>query len=288
MKWASSASILLACSLLLMKAVVWHFSRSTSVLASTLDSFMDIGASLISFVAIRYALQPADNEHRFGHGKAEALAAFMQSFLIVLSAFFIIINGVRKIYSPHVVEHSEWAIGVMLFAALSSAVLVAFQRYVVKKTGSPAIKADSVHYETDILSSLLVLFAIVLNKWAWPAADPILALFIALYLIKEAWGIMTESFNVLMDHELEDEDKKEISDLILSHSGVRGFHDFRSRSGGAKNFIQYHLEFADERISLKEAHGIGLDLEVKICNAFPNTEILMHFDYENDEREKHE
>jgi ferrous-iron efflux pump FieF len=263
--------------LLLAKIFAWFASDSASVLSSLLDSSMDIIASMVNFFAIRYALMPADNDHPFGHYKAEGLAALVQSAFILGSAIVLLVHVLDRLAHPQALQALGESIGVMLFSTVATIVLVLYQRWVYKKTGSLAIKADSAHYYGDILTSLAVVVALLAAYWQVYWLDPAVALIIALVLLYSVYGIVRDGLNVLMDRALEEEDENALIDLISHCEGVRGYHDLRTRQSGVVQFIQFHLEL-DGSQSLKSAHAIGDRLEAQIQERFPRAEILVHHD----------
>ncbi|AHK16359.1 MULTISPECIES: cation diffusion facilitator family transporter [Thalassolituus] len=276
-KRAALASMATGIILLIAKIFAWSASDSASVLSSLLDSSMDIVASMVNFFAIRYALMPADNDHPFGHYKAEGLAALVQSAFILGSAVVLLVHVLDRLANPQALHALSESIGVMLFSTMATIVLVLYQRWVYTKTGSLAIKADSAHYYGDILTSLAVVVALLAANWQVYWLDPAVALIIALVLLYSVYGIVRDGLNVLMDRALEEEDEHALIDLISNCEGVRGYHDLRTRQSGVVQFIQFHLEL-DGTQSLKSAHAIGDRLEAQIQERFPRAEILVHHD----------
>ncbi|MFQ5959633.1 MAG: cation diffusion facilitator family transporter, partial [Alphaproteobacteria bacterium] len=263
MRLATAASVTVAMTLIAVKVVTWLMTDSISVLSSLVDSVMDAMASLINLVAVRHALQPADREHRFGHGKAEPLAALGQAAFIAGSAAFLAIEAVGRLLSPRPIEHAGVGIAVMAFAIVVTVGLVALQRYVVRKTGSTAIGADALHYETDVLVNGSVIVSLVLTSWlGWYVADPLFGFAIALYLVRGAWKISRRALDLLMDREFADEERADIRGLVLAHPKVKGMHDLRTRRAGIQPFIQLHLEL-DGEMTLHEAHDIADEVEAR-------------------------
>ena len=221
---------------------------------------------------------PADREHRFGHGKAEALAALGQGIFIGGSAVALLVQAVQRVIVPQNVPNSVWALVVMVLSFVLTIGLVSYQRYVVKRTGSLAVSADSLHYATDMLinGSIIVGLGAV---WAlgWTMVDPLLAIAISVYLFYSAWKIGRTSVDHLMDREVNDADRKIIRDVVLSHPQVRAMHDLRTRSAGMRLFIQLHLEL-DGELTLWQAHKISEDVERLVCARFPTAEVLIHED----------
>ncbi|MEE9552556.1 MAG: cation diffusion facilitator family transporter, partial [Gammaproteobacteria bacterium] len=248
--------------------------------ASFIDSLLDIAASLINLIAIRHALVPADEEHRFGHGKAEPLAGLAQSAFIAGSALFLIVEAGDRLFSPQSIEHGTIGITVMVISLALTVALVAYQRHVIKITGSIAIKADNLHYVGDVLANLSIIIALVLSLYLeWYIADPIFALGVAAYVLYNAWKIVQVALNQLMDRELPDEARDKITQIALSHPEVRNLHELRTRTSGHITFIQMHLEM-DPALTLVKAHQISDEVEMDILKVFPNSEVIIHEDPE--------
>ncbi len=280
MRTATYASVTLAAILIGTKLVAWVLTDSVSLLSSMMDSLMDIAASLINLVAVRHALTPADREHRFGHGKAEPLASLGQAAFIMGSGVFIVIQAVHRIMHPATLERTEVGIGVMVFAIIATVVLVAYQRYVVARTGSPAIRADSLHYVTDVLVNGSVIVSLLLVTYLdWLYADPIFAIGIALFVLYSAWKIVREALRHLMDSELPDEERERIKAIVKAHPKVTSMHELKTRRSGLQAFIQLHVEM-DGEMSLTEAHDVSDEVEGTILEAFPSAEVIIHSDPE--------
>lgn len=278
MQWATYASVLVAGILIICKLYAWMITDSVSLLSTLLDSFLDAAASLVNLLAVRHALQPADREHRFGHGKAEALAGLAQSAFITGSALFLLIEAGDRLVNPKMVLQPQVGYIVMGISIVLTVALVLFQRYVVKRSGSLAISADSLHYQSDILINASVILSLYLvSQFDLPLVDPIFAVAIAAYIVYTAWQIGTEAFQVLMDRELPDEERLKIQAIVLKQPGVLGMHDLRTRSSGTQVFIQLHLEL-DGNMRLHEAHKIADRVELKVADAFPNAEVIVHQD----------
>ncbi len=277
-KNATIASVSVACFLIIIKLAAFLMTNSIALLATLIDSLLDAAASIINLIAVRHSLTPADNEHRFGHGKAEALAGLGQAAFISGSAFFLIFEAGGRLLSPQPVTHSLVGIIVMIISIIFTIGLIKYQRHVVKITGSVAITADSLHYLSDILVNLFVILALILNaQFGWVQADPIFGLGVSLFVLYSAWLIVQQSLHHLMDHELSNEDRERIISIVGEHSEVFNMHDLRTRRSGQDVFIQLHLEL-DGSLSLKEAHRIAEEVESQIKKAFPNSEILIHED----------
>jgi len=278
MTWAAYASVFAGSLLTVIKLIAFVFTGSVALLTSLIDSLIDVVASLINMFAVKQSLIPADDEHRFGHGKVESLAGLAQAAFIFGSVLFILFEAVNKLVNPVKVEHGMLGIGVMLISIVVTIALVLFQRHVIRKTGSVAISADSVHYASDLWFNISVIVAIVLSYYFdFILADPVIALGIAVYIIYNAWRIAMTCLDQLMDRELPDEDRENIRQIALAHSDVKDVHGLRSRASGQDIFIQLHLEM-DHKLDLETAHAIALDVEEKICAAYPNADVIIHQD----------
>jgi ferrous-iron efflux pump FieF len=277
MRLATYASISVAVTLILVKFGAWLSTESVSLLATLIDSSLDALASLINLLAVRHALTPADKQHRFGHGKAEALAGLGQATFIAGSAGFLVLQSISRIVHPQAVGMIGVGIGVMVFSILATLGLLAFQRHVIRKTDSTAIKADELHYRTDLMVNGSVIVALVLAEYGWPGFDAVFALGIAAYILYSSWQIAHEAVQHLMDQELPDEDRQRIIDTVLKHPETRGMHDLRTRRSGTTCFIQLHLEL-DDQLSLVKAHRISDQVEIQLRNLFPDAEIIIHED----------
>jgi len=271
----SSSSVALL--LIVIKFYAWLVSDSSAMLASTTDSILDLFASVMNIIILRFALAPADKEHKFGHGKAESLAGLVQAAFVLGSATLLIFNGVERTLNPRVIVHSNVAIWVTIIAIALTLALVFFQRFVIKRTNSVVISADALHYQSDLLMNFGVLLAIVLSQGIWLQADGVFTVAVALYLLIGAGKIIYQSVYQLMDHEISDNERAQIKNIVLSHQHALGLHELRTRQSGAQRFIQFHLEL-DDNLSLLEAHSIGDEIEVKICQALAPCEVFIHHD----------
>ena len=277
LKLASTASVITAGFLIVAKLVAWYITGSVGLLASLVDSVMDSIASLINLFAIRYSLQPADEKHRFGHGKAEPLAGLAQAAFIAGSAIFLTFHAIDRLRSGQVIEQVGIGIGVMILAIVLTIVLLAIQRYVIKKTDSTAIRADSLHYLTDLLTNMSILVALYLSTLGWIWADPVFAIGVAVYIFYSAWQIGHEAFQQLMDRELPRDIRDQIQKIAMSHPEVTGTHETRTRQSGQTRFVQLHLEL-NENMSLKRAHEIADGIEAEIMEYLPGAEVIIHQD----------
>ncbi|MDP6590037.1 MAG: cation diffusion facilitator family transporter [Alphaproteobacteria bacterium] len=280
MRRATSAAVSVALLLIAVKLAAWLITDSVSLLSSLADSVMDALASLVNLLAVRHALQPADPEHRFGHGKAEPLAGLGQAAFICASGIYLIVEAVGRLLEPRDIVHGEFGVGVMVFSIAVTAALVAYQRAVIKRTDSLAIRADSLHYATDILVNGGVILSLLLVMFLdWRAADPIVALLIAGFIIFSAGRIARSSLNHLMDRELPDGERERIKQIALKHPAVIDCHDLKTRAAGLNSFIQLHISM-DGGLTLDAAHEISDAVEAAIMAAFPNAEVIIHADPE--------
>lgn len=282
MRLASMASISAATVLIIGKTAAWLATDSVAMLSSLIDSSLDLVSSLITFLAIRQALQPADAEHRFGHGKAEALAGVAQAGFIAASAGGLGLTVVDRFLHPRALQAEVLGVAVSGFAIVLTLGLMWFQGYVVRRTGSLAVTADRAHYTTDFVTNIAVgLGLLAAARFDQPLIDLAVALGVAVYLVSGAWSIARTSIDVLMDRELPDADRARILSIVTRHPGVRGVHDLRTRSAGLTKFIQLHVVL-QPTMSLGRAHIIGDSIEGDIQQAFPDAEVILHIDPWND------
>ncbi len=274
---AAWAATTIATILLIVKVAAWWVTGSVSLLASVVDSMLDIAASVVNLIVVRYSLQPADKEHTFGHGKAESLAALAQAMFISGSACFLILNGIERFFRPHELNSPEIGIYVSLFAMVMTFGLVRFQKHVVNKTGSQAIAADSLHYQSDLYMNAAIMLALALSWFGIGQADSVFAVGIGIYILYSAYQMAMEAVQSLLDHKLPDDELKQIKETSLSVEGVLGVHQLRTRRSGPIRFIQLHLELEDN-IPLIEAHRISDEVEAKLISVFPDADVLIHQD----------
>lgn len=274
-KKAAVFAILTAAFLIIIKGIAWWETGSVSMLASITDSMLDLFASFISMLILRFALMPADHNHSFGHGKAESMASLAQSAFISGSAIFLLLQGIQRFYSPQELNNSLVGIGVTIFSIFLTALLVWYQGKVIKHTDSPAIKADRLHYQTDLLMNIAILISLFLSYSGFLWADAIFAVAIAGYILWNAGVMLNNSVQLLLDVALPQEEIRKIEQIILSDPRILGFHDLRTRRSGAVRFIQFHLELEDH-LSFIEAHHITEQLEQRLKNAFGILDIAIH------------
>jgi ferrous-iron efflux pump FieF len=290
LKLATYASTATAVLLIAVKGVAWFMTGSMSVMASLVDSLMDAAASLINLLAVRYSLKSADQDHQFGHGKAESLAGLGQACFIAGSAIFLLIHTVERLHHPQPLQEINIGLWVMVFAICATMLLLAFQGYVIKKTNSAAIRADALHYKTDLLTNSATIAALFFAASGWPLLDPLGALAIGCYILYSAWQIGQEAMQILMDHELPEETRQRICDLVLANANVLGLHDLRTRQSGQIMLIQFHLDL-DQTLPLAEAHQVADEVENAIMATFPQADVIIHqvprnpAEYHNDPQE---
>ena len=274
---ATYASVATATLLILAKMVAWLLTGSVSVMASLVDSVMDAAASLVNLFAVRYSLMPADAEHRFGHGKAEALAGLGQATFIAGSAAFLVLHAVDRLLHPQPLAQLGVGLSVMLFAIAATVVLLSIQHYVIKRTGSTAIRADALHYATDLATNSATILALLLAQLGRPGLDPLFALGIAVYILYSAYHIASEAVQLLLDRELSAQQRHAIEAIVRSVPRVLGMHGLRTHQSGQTKVIQFHLELDDD-LSLLDAHRISVAVDERLRVRYPEADITIHED----------
>lgn len=277
LRLATRASVGVVSILIIGKAIAWWFSGSVSMLAGLTDSLLDGVTSLLNLLAVHYALRPADDDHRYGHGKAESLAGMAQALFIAGSAVLIAFQAYQRLQHPEPVGAPWLSIAVIVMSLVLTVALLAVQHRVIRETGSNAVRADSLHYRSDLLLNGSILLALVLAAFGWHQVDAWFGLAIALYILWSAIQIARESFAVLMDEELPADVSQHMLELACSVPGVLGAHDLRTRISGNHWFVQLHLELPGE-LSLSVAHGISDQAADAIHQAYPRAEVLVHAD----------
>lgn len=275
---ATYAALAVALVLIAAKFAAWLATGSVALLSSLVDSLVDACASLVNFVAVQHAHTPADREHRFGHGKAEPLAALGQSAFLVGSAVLLMAEAVRRLVQPAPVANPNAGIAVMLFAVVVTFGLVTYQRHVVRRTGSLAIGADELHYRSDLILNGSVILTLLLGPALHsPFLDPLFGGAIGLWIIYGAARIALLSLTQLMDRELPDEERARVRAIAESRPEVIAVHDIKTRIAGPTAFIQLHIEM-DGAISLLQAHRISDAVEADLRRAFPHADVIIHED----------
>ncbi|WP_296675148.1 cation diffusion facilitator family transporter [Novosphingobium sp.] len=277
---AALASISVALLLVALKVWAAWTTGSTAMLGSLADTVLDLVASLATLAGVWVAAQPADENHRFGHGKAEALAAMFQVVLISISALTLAARAISQLIGEARPEGAEGGIIVSLIAMAATLALLAWQRYVIRQTGSIAISTDHLHYKSDLLLNLAVIAALALDQYAGIAgADPLFGLGIAAWLGWGAWGASQAAIEQLMDHEWDDAKKARFLEVVARHPELKGLHDLRTRSSGDRDFVQFHVS-VDPHMTVRQAHHVMDEIEAKLLAEFPGIEILIHPDPE--------
>ena len=277
---AAIASIAMAVVLIALKSWAAYETDSTAMLGSLADSGLDLVASLVVLLGVRIAAQPADWDHRFGHGKAEALASLVQVILITISAIFIGFRAVQRLLAGAETADAELGIGVSLIAMVLTAALITYQRHVVRRTGSLAIGTDRLHYSSDLLLNGSVVVALALDQYAGlTGADAVFGLLIALWLLWGAWSASSHALDQLMDREWPDELRERFLAAAKDYPELSGLHDFRTRSSGTHYFAQFHV-WVPADWTVQEAHDRLDAAEEALRERFPGTEILIHVDPE--------
>ena len=278
-KKAAHFSIITALVLIIVKGIAWWQTGSVSMLASITDSMLDLLASFMSMLILRFALMPADHNHYFGHGKAESLASLVQSAFISGSAIFLLLQGIHRFNSPQALNNTILGMLVTVFSIFATLLLVWYQGRVIEQTDSPAIKADRLHYQTDLLMNFAILISLGLSVHGILWADAVFAILISLYILFNAAKMLFSSTQLLLDQMLPAEEIEQINAVlnqeIAQDLRILGFHALRTRRSGAIRFIQFHLELEDE-LSFIEAHDITEHLETRLKTTFPHSDIVIH------------
>jgi len=278
MRLATYASVGMASALIILKTIAWWMSDSLAMLSSLTDSLFDVLTSVMNLVALRYALKPADDDHRFGHTRIEDIVGLAQCACIIASMLIILLQSFERLSSPQPMEHSALGIWVSVIAMLATGVLVAFQTYVAKRTKSLIVAADRLHYVGDVLFNFGVIAALVLTSvsgWLW--ADPAMAILMALAIIWSSKDLGLRAYHNLMDREMPDAEKEKIYTVLGSMPEIRGHHQLKTRYAGNKPFMQMHIDI-DASLSFKEAHDIIDRLEHALMDVFPGAEVIIHPD----------
>jgi ferrous-iron efflux pump FieF len=275
---ASIASLLVASTLIVLKSYGWVTTASVSLLGSLADSLIDFLASVFVFVAISYSMLPADAKHRFGYDKSEGLAAFVQSLFIGISGIYVCFEATKRLLNPSQISQPSIAIWIILVSIVLTLALVMYQKYVVKQTKSIAIESDQYHYLTDTYINLSVLFSIVITGWTrFVFIDALVGLLISGVVLYTSVTLLKKSFKILLDQEIQSEDRDRIREIALDHPKVLGFHDLRTRDTGRKYIIQFHLEL-DPNMSLLESHEITDEVTDNVLRVYPDSELIIHTD----------
>jgi ferrous-iron efflux pump FieF len=276
---ASRISLVVAMILVVVKLAAWILTGSVALLSSAMDALVDTAASLATFFGVRYAERPPDQDHRFGHGKGEAVAGFTQATLLAGAALALAAQSAERLFFPEPVQLIGLGLGVIFGSLIAATGLVVMQTLVVRRTGSTAIAADRAHYVTDIAVNLAVLTALgVTRSTGWERTDPVFAMVISGYMLWNSRGIALEALRQLLDHELPNEERLRISKTILACEGVRGLHDLRTRYAGDRFFVEFHLE-VDGNLTIDQGHAVGDSTEASVERLFPSiAEVTAHLE----------
>lgn len=275
---AAAASIGTACLLTVIKGGAAFITGSLSILSSTADSLADVISSIITFVAVLYSGKPITCDHRYGFGRAEAVSALIQAAFISGSACFILYDAIYRFFHPIIIKDTFFGICVMIISMILTAVLIVFQRFIIRRIRSQAIEADNSHYVIDLAANAAVLVSLAAVHWLnWEWFDILAAVLISCYLMFTAFKIARKALAEITDKEVDNSIKADIIREVLKIDGIKGYHDLRSRISGSKLFFEIHLEF-DGRKSLFYTHEIAEQAENKITKMYPNAQIIIHQD----------
>lgn len=282
----SNLTILSVCSnfvIVVLKLIVGFFTGSVAVISEGIHSSMDLFASVITFFSIRISNQPADEDHPYGHGKAENIAGTIETLLIFVAGIWIIVESVNKLLNPHEIRFPALGIAVMLFGAIVNIIVSRIIKRAAIKANSVAMKSNALHLYTDVFTSLgiaLSLFLVYITGWLW--LDPVIAILTAFYIMYEAFKLLKESFPPLMDRRLSDNEEEAIKKIILAHKNkFIEFHDFRSRRAGAEEYIDFHL-VVSSTMTIESAHSLCDEIEEEIMNFYAKAEVLIHLEPEEE------
>lgn len=274
---AALASVCSAILLGLLKAWAAWTTGSVAVLASLADSVLDLFASLVTLGGVHWASQPADENHRFGHGKAEALAALFQVVVIAVSALAILVRAIERLRGGDISASPESGIAVSMIAIVVTLALTRYQAHVIARTGSVAIGADRIHYTSDLMLNAAVIAALALDAWGLRGADPVFGIAIAFWLLFGAWRASEAAIDQLMDKEWPEEKRRAFVEVAARNPALKSLHDLRTRSSGNSDFVQFHIAM-NPAMTIQQAHDVVEALEKELGDAFPGTEILIHVD----------
>ncbi len=276
LRLASIASITVAFTLIAAKGLVWWVSDSLAMLSSLTDSLFDSVTSIVNFLALRYALKPADKDHRFGHTGIEDIAGLAQFIFIVGSMLVILLQSVERIVNPEPLRHETWGVAVSAFGVIITTALVIFQTYVARLTRSLIVAADRAHYASDIIFNLGVMAAFGCSLlFGITRADPFFAIVIAVFVLWATRSIGVRAFNNLMNREMPDEDRDRIKEAIASASPNIAYRALKTRYLGAKAIIQVEIDIS-RSLSFEDAHRITHEVEEKIASLFDASEVIVH------------
>ena len=275
-KSASYLSFGLANFILLIKIYAWIITDSQSILASLIDSGLDIASSFINLIAVRIALQPPDYKHRFGHEKVQDLAVFSQSIFFLASGLFTLFSSFKAFINQSLPSNINYGVNIMYVCIVLTCILVLYQNYVIKKTGSSIIKVDKLHYITDLLTNIGVIISITLSASFW-FIDSLCGVFISIYILITSCKIFKKVLKNLIDQELAESERKQILSIISGFKEVMGVHDMKTRYAANKVFIQCHIEM-DGNISLYKSHLLTEKITEALLQRFSGADVIIHQD----------
>ena len=270
-------SILSNSILIILKVIVGMFSGSVSILSEAIHSFMDLLASIVAFFSVRISDTPADERHPYGHGKYENISGVIEALLIFVADFWIIYEAVKKIVVPPKVEHIGYGFAVMVVSAIVNIFISRRLYQVARETDSVALEADALHLKTDVYTSFGVATGLLL-MWisGMHLFDPIIAIFVALLILKESYSLFLKAYAPLLDLALPAADVTLITTIIGRHcTGEMSFHDLRTRKAGNYRYIDFHLNLDPDK-TVREAHKICDQIEEDLKKAFDHTEVTIH------------
>ncbi len=275
---ATIASVGLSVLLTLMKLFAAVYTGSLAILSSLIDSMADIFASSITFVAVKFSSLPASYGHRYGFGKAEAISALVQAAFIAGSGVFVLYDGICRLFSPAPIEKMEAGVLIMIVSLLATLFLIAFQKYVAKKTNSLAIEADSEHYSVDVTTNVAIIITLLLVSWlGFEWIDTVTACAVAAYLLFNAYKLAAKAIAILTDAELGADIRKKVCEIVMALPFSKGIHDLRTRDLGGVYMFEFHLEL-DGELPLSAAHELTELVEDNLHDEFPNAQIIIHQD----------
>lgn len=276
MTWASVASVVTAGGLILLKLVTYLMTGSMAILSSLFDSIQDGMTSGVNYIAVRQSNEPADSDHRFGHGKAQGLGSLVQGFIILMAALFLLREAIERLMHPVPIEAAMSGIVITLIAIVATIALVWFQTYVIKRTNSLSIKADRAHYTGDIGMNIGVVVSIILSAWfQWYFVDAIFGILVSLYLFYVVYQICRESCHMLMDREMPESFRRAIRKIALDFNEVQDVTDLKTRQSGNRVFVQFCI-CLDGALTLRHAHNITDEIEAAIRQKYPEADVLIH------------
>lgn len=276
--WASTASVSVSALLALLKIAAAIATGSLAILSSLIDSLADIFASSITWVAVRFSSRPATFDHRYGYGKVEAISALVQAAFIAGSGIFVLYDGIYRIFYPTEVEKAGIGMLVMAVSLVTTLGLIAFQKFVAKKTGSIAIAADSDHYTVDVVTNVSIIITLaVVDMFGFDWFDTLTASVVSIFLLVNAYKLAGRAISTLTDAELPVEVRKKVCEIVMSSPFAKGLHDLRTRDLGGAYMFEFHLEL-DGDLPLSAAHEMTEAVEENIWEEFPNAQIIIHQD----------